>query len=168
MKHYSDKHRGKMPDYQPGQKVMLDARNLTLLTPSRKLSIKNVGPFEIEEKIGQVNYRLKLLPNLRIHPVFYTGLLIPYREQDYLGRQNITNPQPQIIDRELEFEVDKIINIRKKRSKYEYLVHWLGYSSVDDTWETFGPALDNSADSIKEFHEKHPNIIRPPNLDSWL
>ena len=102
---------------------MLDARNLTLLTPSRKLVIKNVGPFEILEKIGTVNYKLKLLPNLKIHPVFYVGLLIPYREQDYLGRQNITNPQPEIIDSKLEFEVDSIVNVRKKRRHYEYLVH---------------------------------------------
>ena len=34
-----------------------------------------IGPYEVAEKIGKVNYQLKLLPIIRIHTVFYVTLL---------------------------------------------------------------------------------------------
>ena len=36
---------------------------------------KYYGPFQIEEKVGAVAYKIKLPPDARIHPVFHVFLL---------------------------------------------------------------------------------------------
>ncbi|XP_048502958.2 uncharacterized protein LOC125498734 [Beta vulgaris subsp. vulgaris] len=44
-----------------------------------KLSLKFVGPYEILERIGEVTYRLALLPELsKVHDVFYVSQLRRY------------------------------------------------------------------------------------------
>ncbi|ESK86115.1 hypothetical protein Moror_9322 [Moniliophthora roreri MCA 2997] len=47
--------------FEKGQKVWLEGKNLSLGYPSPKLSLKREGPFEIEEVLGPVTYKLKLL-----------------------------------------------------------------------------------------------------------
>jgi hypothetical protein len=50
--------------------VFLSTKHLYLERPSRKLSEKALGPFQIIEKIGN-SYRLELLPELySIHDIF--------------------------------------------------------------------------------------------------
>ena len=46
--------------FTQGQKVWLDSRNLKT-DYHKKMAPKHEGPFEIEEVIGPVTYRLKLL-----------------------------------------------------------------------------------------------------------
>lgn len=48
MKFFYDKHIKDIPDLQPGQKVWLEATNLKIQQPSRKLSHKRLGPFIIK------------------------------------------------------------------------------------------------------------------------
>ncbi|XP_071918731.1 uncharacterized protein [Coffea arabica] len=40
-----------------------------------KLATKFYGPFEVEKRVGEVAYKLKLPPTARIHPVFHVSLL---------------------------------------------------------------------------------------------
>ena len=62
-------------------------------------------------------------------------------------------------DREIEFEVESIIDSRWKGQHLEYLVHWKGYSEEDRTWEPKGN-LSNALDVIKDFHRSKPNAPR--------
>ena len=48
------------PKYQPGDKVYLDASDIQITRPSKKLSHRCLGPFEIVKKVGKGAYRLKL------------------------------------------------------------------------------------------------------------
>ena len=60
-----------------GEKVLLSTRNLNL-TGSRKFKDKFVGPFVVQQRIGEVAYKLDLLScaALRnVHPVFHVSLL---------------------------------------------------------------------------------------------
>ena len=60
-----------------GDKVLLSTRNLNL-TGSRKFKDKFVGPFVVQQRIGEVAYRLDLLSRAALHnvlPVFHVSLL---------------------------------------------------------------------------------------------
>lgn len=101
-----------MPDFEISDKVLLDARNLTLLVLTRKLSERNLRPYTVIAKHGTVNYKLDLPKELRIHPVFHSGLLIPYKQPEQEGT---LRPGPEIITGEEEYEVEQINGIEKKK-----------------------------------------------------
>ena len=74
--YYNQKH-SVGPTLKEGDKVYLLRKNIVIKRPSDKLDHKKLRPFEITKKKGPVNYRLKLLKTIRIHPVFYVSLLEP-------------------------------------------------------------------------------------------
>jgi hypothetical protein len=116
-----------------GDKVWLDARNLKIKTPSRKLSPRRYGPYPVLEQISPVTYRIKLPPSLRVKNVFHVDLLIPFHETKEHGA-NYPQPSPELIDGEEEFEVEEITGKRTFRRKKQYLVKWLGYPVSDNSW----------------------------------
>jgi hypothetical protein len=54
----------------------------------KKMAPKREGPFEIEEVLGPVTYRLKLPTTWKIHNVFHAVLLKPYVETEVHGVTN--------------------------------------------------------------------------------
>ena len=151
MKRYADKHRGKLPQIEIGDKVLLDARNLTLLVPSRKLSDRNLGPYTVIAKHGPVNFELDLPKDLRIHPVFHAGLIIPYKEREY-GEEEEHRPRPEIIAGEEEYEVEEIHSIEKKKGTWKLNVKWKGYPEEENTWEPLSN-LENAWEAVKKYLE---------------
>ena len=63
MAKYYNWRRTPAPDYQPGDKVYLDASDIHMTRPSQKLSHKRLGPFSIVRKVGNRAY-VKLQFNL--------------------------------------------------------------------------------------------------------
>ncbi|ESK87123.1 hypothetical protein Moror_11882 [Moniliophthora roreri MCA 2997] len=94
--------------FKKGQKVWLEGKNLLLSYPSPKLSPKQEGPFEIEEVLGPVTYKLKLPFQWQIHPIFHAGLLTPYKETETHG-PNFLEPPPNIVEGQEEFKIEVII-----------------------------------------------------------
>ena len=78
-KYYNRRHQA-APNLKEGDKVYLLRKNIKIKRPSDKLDFKKIGLFEIEKKLGEVTYRLKLLVYMRIHPVFYVVILKPALE----------------------------------------------------------------------------------------
>ena len=143
------------PQFKTGDRVWLEAKNLTLPYASIKLAPKRVGPFLIVKQVSPVAYQLALPPSWTIHDVFHASLLSPFRHTVQRG-QDFPRPPPEIVEGEAEFEVEAIKNHRfyGRQHQLQYLIGWKGYPSADDTWENadqvFAPAL------IAQYHRHHP------------
>jgi len=137
--------------FQPGQKVWLEGRNLSI-PYNKKITTKREGPFKIKERLSSVNYRLELPPKWKIHDTFHAVLLSPYNETQVHG-PNFTRPPPDLVDGEEEYEVDRILKdrrIRAKKGKWriEYHVQWKGYE--EPTWEP-SENLSHAKEIIRDY-----------------
>jgi hypothetical protein len=70
----ANRKQSKFVPFKKNQKVWLDTRNLKM-SHHKKIAPKREGPFEINEVLGPVIYRLKLPESWRIHNVFHATLL---------------------------------------------------------------------------------------------
>ena len=75
MARYVNRKRIKGLTFGRGERVYLATRNLKTNRPSAKLDFKYEGPFEIEERISLVNYKLRLPEGSRLHLIFHVSLL---------------------------------------------------------------------------------------------
>ena len=143
--------------YQVGDQVWLEGHNLHTTHPSSKLAPRRYGPFTITRVMSRTSYQLKLLPQWKLHDVFHATLLTPYKET-VLNGQSYQEPAPDLIDGQLEWEVESILRVRRRRNQLQYLIHWKEFSEAHDSWE---PAKDVHADElVQEFYKRHPKAIR--------
>ena len=100
---------------------------------------------------------------MKIHPVVNISQVKPYKKR--LEGQPTFKPGPVQVteDKEVEFEVESIIDSQWKGRCLEYLVHWKGYSEEDHTWEPKGN-LSNALEAIKDFHHSNPNAPHTLNM----
>ena len=71
MAKYYDQRRTPALEYQPRDRVYLDASDIHTTRPSRKLSHQRLRPFPVIRKVGNGTYHLRLPPSMsRLHPVF--------------------------------------------------------------------------------------------------
>ena len=156
----ADKHRSAPPNLKIGDEVWLLSRNIRTQRPSRKLDFKRLGRFKILERIGTHAYKLDLPPTMKVHPVFHVSLLEPVAT-DPLPGQVVPPPPPVIVDNEIEYEVEDILDSRRHYRKLQYLVQWVGESTP--TWEPYGN-LEHCGRLIRKFHETYPKKPRPRKL----
>jgi hypothetical protein len=93
--------------FSPGQKVWLSSKDISLSQPSRKLAPRQLGPYEVLERTGELTYRLQLPPSMRQHPVFHVDRLSPWVGNDVNGIEP-PPPEPVEVDDDVEYEVGKI------------------------------------------------------------
>ncbi|KAL5520531.1 hypothetical protein ACEPAG_9755 [Sanghuangporus baumii] len=147
MKLYADLHRGKLPEYKPGDEVLLDMRNLSRLEPTKKLAMKWAGPYKVEKA-----YFMRV----------FSGLT---NRKEYPGRPILDEPPPIEVEGAAEYEVEMIHDTRRHRNKIQYLIQWKGYQ--ERTWEPLDN-LKNSYQMVEAFHKRYPQAIEPPNLNQWI
>lgn len=60
------------------------------------------------------------------------------------------------MDGEEEYEVDEILDSRRRNNQLQYLVHFKGWPDSEQEWI---PAKDmgNAPEIVKVFHEQHPD-----------
>src|SRR5437773_9416088 len=77
---YAIRRRWPSPEYDPGQLVMLNMKNIKWKTSVQsKLQLPWEGPFEILISWLSIdNIKLQLPPNWKIHDIFHTSLIKPY------------------------------------------------------------------------------------------
>ncbi|KAF8754229.1 hypothetical protein RHS01_06327 [Rhizoctonia solani] len=142
--------KGIIPEYSVGDKVWLDGKNVELRTNSNKLDPKRLGPFEITEKVSSHAYRLKLPETLKIHNVFYVGLLSKAHKSP--SQPFPERPPPETIEGEEEYKVEQIIDSKRQQGKWFYLIKWKGYGPEDNSWEP-EELLEHSQEEIKRFNQ---------------
>ena len=79
----------------------------------KKLQMKRTGPFEIEEVISRMAFRLCIPSQWKIHPVFHASLLTTFKETSEHG-PNFLRPPLDLIDGEEEYEVEAVLGHRGK------------------------------------------------------
>src|SRR5579863_3815817 len=152
----------KFKPFSEGQKVWLNSTNLKTTHLVTNLRPQRYGPFTVTKKISHVAYQVDLPPSWKIHNAFHASLLSPYREMPEHG-QNFTEPPPDLINGEQEWEVEHIVATRLYgcNKKRQYHIRWKGYSEAHDTWEPVSNI--HAPDLVAAFHQEKqqtPTIIR--------
>jgi Chromo (CHRromatin Organisation MOdifier) domain len=149
---------------------MLNAKNIRTKRPSKKLAPKLYGPFKILEQHGNLAYKPELSNGWKIHLVFQVSLLEPYRTSIRPGREQ-PPMQPEEIDGDLEWEVEKIIKseiisyerrVRRQLKTFKelrYFVKWKGCSEDENTWEP-PEHLEQAQEMVEIFHRENPDMPR--------
>ena len=155
MKKFADRKREKGEEYRVGDLVLLSTKDLKWQMKGRrseKLTEHFVGPYKIKGIVSSNAIELKLPKSIKIHPVVNVSRVRLYKPQ--VKEQKKTPPKPVIIEREEEFEVEKILNKRVVWGKEKFLVRWKGYTAEEDMWEN-RENLGNVKELVEEFERKY-------------
>ncbi|KAF8750132.1 Chromo (CHRromatin Organization MOdifier) domain [Rhizoctonia solani] len=136
--------------FKIGEEAWLDAKNINLKTLSPKLTEQRLGPFRVIEKISNWAYRLELPPTMRVHNVFYIGLLSKVKRDKKRNFKN--HPPPVTVDGEEEYEVEGITDAKERDGKWFFRVKWKGYGPEENTWEPW-ENLKNRGKILKKYEE---------------
>ena len=143
-------------EYKKGDLVYVDGTNIWTERPAKKLDDKRFGPFPVIGKVGSAAYKLELPASWkRKYLVFHESLLTLFRPPTFPSQQKPPPPPPVVINNEEQFEVEEILDSRKRGKGIQYLVKWSGYSIEEATWQS--PAdVERARDLVIKFHDKHP------------
>ena len=123
MKKQADRKRGEAEEYRVEDLVLLSTKDLKWQMEGRrteKLTERFVGPYKIKKVISTNAVELELPRTIKIHPVVNISRIRRYKEQVRGQKKQLVFPV--IIEGEEEYEVEKIMNKRRKYGKWEYLV----------------------------------------------
>ncbi|KAF8679839.1 hypothetical protein RHS04_03732 [Rhizoctonia solani] len=150
---------GNPVEFKIGEEAWLDSKNVKLKTLSPKLTKQRLGPFKVIKKISNRAYRLELPPTMRIHNVFYVGLLSKVKRDKKRTFKNC--PPPVTIDGEEEYEVEGITDAKERNGEWFFQVKWKGYGSEENTWEP-----QENLKNAKKFLEKYKKDMKKKALSA--
>jgi len=105
-----------------GDQVWLCTTSIRTCQPSQKLSQKKIRPYTITKIINRNAYKLNLPANIQVWPVFNINQLKPYIPS-LPGQPLPMLPNPKVLDNELEWKVNTIIDTKQQNDEYFYKVH---------------------------------------------
>ena len=155
-KEFADRKR-RAHDFKVGDHVLVSNRNILMnKNRSRKLSFKYIGPFRICKQIGDQTFELDGKGKLPEYQRFHVSLLKHYRESDdqQFPKRKQTIPEPEDIQNNTEYEVEKILDSKRYRNTIKYLVKWKGYQEYDATWEPKAN-LTHAKMAIREYDQQN-------------
>jgi len=159
MKRYYNQRRTLAPVFKPGDKVFLDMSDIWTTYPSQKLSHRQLGPFVVEQQIGPMAYCLKLPYQIKqLHLVFNVVKLTPALDDPITGQKTEDHPLPIVINREVEWEVEEILDSHWHWRRFQYLIKWKGYSHKHNSWESVSKV--STPELMVEFYRKHLGALR--------
>ena len=132
MKRYVDRGRKETEKWKKGDRVLLSTKDLVFKErPTKKLMERYVGLYVIEEVVSSNAVKLRLPSSMRIHLVVNISQIVRYKEQ--VKGQKKEEGKPVEAERIEEWEVEKILNKKKKRGVEKYLIRWKGFMAEGDT-----------------------------------
>ena len=161
MKKFADLRRRTGEELQKGSTCWLKMEGIDLdifkKRPCGKLNPLWYGPLEVLEKISPVSYRLLLPAHCKIHDVFHIDRLKSHSSVP--GDSTPSRSRALGATKDIEYEVEKILDEKcnAKGDKIQFLVHWKGYSQLNDsTWVPEGELKRGAKEVIKTWRKKHP------------
>src|SRR5258705_47730 len=159
----ADKHRAEAPELKVSDQAYIKSKSFRTRWPSKKLSEKNLGPFDVIGKPGTHSVTLQLPCQFcSIHLVFHVSQLEPAQPNPFPLQQQPLLP-PLQVDRETEYEVSEILDSKLDRhcrpdNRLHYLVHWMGYEGTDEetSWIS-AQDLAHAPELHKLFHQRYPD-----------
>ncbi|TPX39733.1 hypothetical protein SeLEV6574_g07008 [Synchytrium endobioticum] len=163
-KKYADEKRRDEVELSVGDEALINTINMKTTRPSRKFEQRATGPYYIKKQISPVSFQVQLPPNLKIHDVFHIKLLQKYIRPNDPSRA-LPKPRPIPFEEQEGWEFEDIIDVKRKRNKFEYLVHWKGFPPSDRSWEPQSSLNDDEllrewCCSIAYFISAIGNIVR--------
>ena len=129
---------------------------------TKKLTQQYVGPFRALGKVGQLAYKLDVLLDWRMHPVFLVAQLkpAPSPTDDPFHRPRPHMPLIVFVNSDTDaskcFEVERLLNKRTvkkgKGGAVEYLICWTEYGPEWDRWYNIND-LEIVADLVHDHEE---------------
>ena len=162
---FADVRRSPAPDFKIGDKVFVKAQFFQTTWPSKKLSEKYLGPYEIISQPGTLLFTLRLPESMHsVHPVFHMSMLEPATSNTFSERIQLA-PAPVILDREPKYEISRIVDSKidcRQACKLLYKVIWLGYEDTGDESKWIPTSeLSHAADLVSDFHIAYPTKPGP-------
>jgi hypothetical protein len=160
---YANRSRGPEPTYQVGDKVKLST--LHRRSNYKKKGEHRVAKFMPRYEVYKVikthpefsTYTLDIPTSSGVDPTFHAMELLPFHENDeekYPSRQ-FSRPGPVINeDGEEEYEVEEILDSRRRGRGMSYFVRWRGYGPEDDCWLPRSQLID--CEALDRWEELHP------------
>uniref|UniRef100_A0A670HMP7 Gypsy retrotransposon integrase-like protein 1 n=1 Tax=Podarcis muralis TaxID=64176 RepID=A0A670HMP7_PODMU len=171
----ADKHRRVGEEIHVGDWVWLAAHAVPARSLAKtKLGHKQLGPYQVEEQVNPVAFRLALPEGSRMHPVFHRSVLTPYKAPHRFQEPG-TAPSPLrerteqggVAQEEHINEVTEILDSRWGEEGVEYLLAKEGTPARANSWVP-GYALDEPL-LKEEFHALFPHRPMPADFfDDWL
>ncbi len=98
-------------NFEEGDEMWLNIKNFKLSEGlSHKFLGPYAGPFKVLEKQFPNTYKLELLENLRVHPIFHVSLLNAItHDASRPNREHNSRPPPDLIHNEPEFEMEAML-----------------------------------------------------------
>ncbi|CAJ0968812.1 unnamed protein product [Ranitomeya imitator] len=140
------------PRLRVGDLVWLSSHHVPMKVSSPKFKPRFIGPYKISEIINPVSFRLALPASFAIHNVFHRSLLRRYVVPVV---PSVDPPAPVLVEGELEYEVEKILDSRFSRRRLQYLVKWKGYGQEDNSWVVASDV--HATDLVRAFHLARPD-----------
>ena len=155
-KYYNAHH--KSISFMINDKVLLRSLNIRTLRSKKKIDHKQLKSFEVVKRIKSQAYLLDLFERYdSIHFVFHVFLL-----ESWYSRDENSKSQFILVEDEEKWEIEKILNKRIKKSKFEYLIQWVDSSSYENSWESM-KYLENARKAIQNYEnesKKHRSAAR--------
>jgi hypothetical protein len=116
------------PTFIVGQQAFIKAKFFHMTRPSKKLSEKFLGPFDILAQVGSHSYTLQLPDSIcRVHHIFHVSML-ELATPNEIPNRTLSPPPPVKIQSELEYEISEVLDSKidhRRTCKLLYYVQWL-------------------------------------------